>query len=106
GELAVMVAHSRAGAAASAVGKQRHISSRRQSMNFPMSGKQTELDEMIAAAAGAELRPGAILILAGYRADAPIGVQHFMLTAILEVGADTKTRFGLDRPSEAILMPL
>ena len=49
------------------------------SCDLSMGGEQPELDEMIAAAAGAELRPGAVLVLLRDRADRPIRVQHLML---------------------------
>ena len=70
-----------------------------------MSGEQAELDEMIAAAAGAELRPGPVFVLFGHRADIPIRIQHLVLPAVLEAGAHAKTRLGLDRPGEPILVP-
>src|ERR1035437_8693789 len=50
GNLAVVVAYGRTCAAASAVGEQCHVSSRCESMNFPVSGEEAELNEMIAAA--------------------------------------------------------
>ena len=75
-------------------------------MNLPMSGEQAELDEMVAAAAGAKLRPGAVLVLLGDRADVPIRVQNLMLAAVLERGPDSKARLGLDGPRQAVLVTL
>ena len=57
-----------------------------------MGGKQAELDKMVAAAAGAELRPGPVLVLPGDRADVPIRIQDLMLAAVLERGPDAKAR--------------
>src|SRR5215472_13475011 len=61
---------------------------------------------MIAAAAGAELGPGAILLLFRYAADGPIGVHDVVLAAMLEAGADAEARFRLDGAREAILLLL
>src|SRR3954451_22931183 len=85
--------------------KQCYVSSRGEPMNLFMSGEQAELDEMIAASTGAKLRPGPILVLFGNRADRPIRIQHPMLTAVLELGAHSKTCLRLDRPGEPILVP-
>src|SRR5690349_7631789 len=100
-----MVAYGSACAAAAAVGEQCHVGSRCQPMNFPMSSEQAELDEMIAAAAGAKLRPGPVFVLFSHRADIPIRIQHLMPTAVLEACSHPKTRLRLDCPGEPILVP-
>src|SRR5512140_1112617 len=99
-----MVAHGSPRAAAAAVGEQRHIGSGCKSVNFAVSGKQAELDEMVAAAAGAELRPSPVFVLFGHWAGVPIRIQHLVLPAVLEAGAHAKTRFSLDCPGESILV--
>ena len=74
-------------------------------MNLPVGGEKTELHEMVTAAAGAQLRPGAVLVLFGDRANVPIGIQHLVLPAVLEAGPHAKARLGLDGPGEAFGMP-
>src|SRR3989442_985294 len=86
-ELAVVIAYGRAGTPAAAVAQQRHVFARRQSLDCVLVGEHSELDEVISAPAGAELRPRPILVLLRHRADGPIRVQHFMLAALLERGA-------------------
>src|ERR1035441_7382200 len=100
-----MVAYGSTCAAASTVGEQCDISARGESMDFPMSGEEAELSEMIAAAAGTKLRPSPVFVLFSNRADIPIRTQHFVLTAVLEAGAHTKARLRLNRPGEPILVP-
>ena len=61
-----------------------------------------ELDEVIAAAARAELRPRAILQLRGDRRDAPVARPSRRAgAAILNVGADAETRLALERAASA-----
>src|SRR2546423_928455 len=99
-----MSADRRPRAAASTVRKQRHISARLKAVNFFVGGKESKLDEVISASAGPELRPGAVLILAGNGTDGPIGIQHIMVATVLEVGADSKAGFCFDRALEPILV--
>jgi len=69
--------------------------------------KEAELNEMVPAAAGTELRPGtnALFSLVTGLTE-PISVQNFMLTTILEARPNTEPRFGFDGAGEAVLMPL
>jgi len=55
-------------------------------MNLSVGGEKPELHEMVAAAAGAQLPPGAILVLFCDRAYVPFGIQHLVLPAVLEAG--------------------
>ena len=54
-ELAVVVAHRRAGAATPAVREERNVFAGRQTVDGLTRSKDTELDEVVAAATGAEL---------------------------------------------------
>ena len=60
---------------------------------------------MVAAAAGAQLRPGAVLVLFGDRAYIPIGIHHLVVPAVLEAGPHAKPRFRFNGPGEAFGMP-
>src|SRR5439155_26498043 len=53
-QLAVMITHCRARPATAAMRQQRHVSSRFEVVDFAVRREQTELYEMISAAAGAE----------------------------------------------------
>ena len=103
-DFAVMIAHRRAGAAAAAMAEQGDVSTTLEIVYLAMSGEGSELHKMISAAAGSELRPGAVFVLFGHRADIPIGVQDLMLAAILKARADAKTRLGFDGTREAVLV--
>src|SRR5439155_22286446 len=105
GNLAVMIAHGRAGAAAAAVREQRDVGARLEIANRSVGREQAEFNEVIATAAGAELRPGAVLVLPRDRADGPIGVQHFVLSTLFERRTDSETRLRLDRARETVLPP-
>ena len=74
-------------------------------MNLSVGGEKTELHEMVAAAASAELRPSAVLVLFGDRANVPIGIQHLVLAAVLEAGTQAKACFSFDGPRKALGMP-
>src|ERR1039458_7874089 len=85
-----MVAYGSTCAAASTVGEQCDISARGESMDFPMSGEEAELNEMIAAAAGTKLRPSPVFVLFSNRADIPIRPQPCVVTPVLKAGARFK----------------
>src|SRR6185503_15548736 len=66
--------------------------------------EQTELNEVIAASARPQLRPGPTLIRRRHWADAPIIVHDVVLTRPLEVGPDAETRFRLDGARQTVTM--
>jgi len=84
--LAVMITNCRAGPAAAAVRKQGHVCPRLQIIDFAMSGEQSELDEMIAAAAGAQLAPCAVLVLLGD------WIWHYLLRSLDRPESDPSWR--------------
>ena len=101
-----MIAHGGSRAAAAAVGQQRQVSARLEPMDLPMGGEQAELDEMVAAAAGAELRPGPVLVLPGDRAHVPVRVQDLVLAAVFEGGTHAEAGLRFDCAGEALRVPL
>src|SRR5688572_23217222 len=105
-DFAVMGADRRAGTAAAAVAEHGNVFAGLQPERSVKHGELSELDKMIAAAAGSKLGPGAIFVLLRDRADRPIGIQHVMLAAMLERGADAKPGLGFNRASEPILVPV
>src|SRR5207249_8751443 len=78
GNLAVVVADGGTGPATATVAEQGDIRSRLEVVDFAVRGEEAKFDEMIAAAAGAKLRPGAIFVLAGNRTDRPIGIEYIV----------------------------
>src|SRR5256885_2155766 len=103
GELAVVVADGRAGAAATAVAKQSYISSRFQILDSGASGKKSKFDEVIAAAARAELCPGAVTVGFGNGTYRPISFQYRIVAAVSKTGADAKTSFSFDSTNKPVL---
>ena len=101
-----MVAHDRTGAATAAMREQRHVGAGFQGLDAGVDCEQSELDEVIAAAAGAELGPGFVFVLFGDRADGPVGIQDGVGAAILEGSANAEAGFGGDGAGEAILLVL
>ena len=67
-QLAVVLRDLRARAAAARVAEQREVRARRQADGCVEHRERPELDEVVAAAAGAELRPRAVLQLGRDRA--------------------------------------
>ena len=104
GKVAVMGANGGAGAAAAAVAEQGHVLAGRKSADGVSGGKDAELDEMIAAAAGAELCPGAILVLAGDGADGPVRFEDLVFTTMLEGCAHTEAGLGFDGFDELLAL--
>src|SRR5665213_2329213 len=98
-----MIAHRRAGPSASAVAQQGDISPRLEIADLSVRCEKAELNKMIPAAAGSQLRPRPVLVFLSDRADGPIGVQHFVCAAIFESGADSEARFGFNGAGETIL---
>src|SRR4051812_8702774 len=96
GELAVVVANRSTRSAAAAMGQQRNIFARRQSLDAVLIGEHTKFDKVIAAAARPKLRPRSVLILPGNRADGPIRLQHLMVATLLEGDPHAKTGFHFD----------
>ena len=83
-----MVANLRAGAAAAAVAQQGEIRARLKAEFLVFDGEFAELDEMIAAAAGAELRRGLVAKALRDGADRPVRVHHRMRAAMFEFRTD------------------
>jgi len=75
-----------AGAAASAVREKGKIGSRGQIGFGGGNGKQAELDEMVSAAAGAELRPGLVEEAARDRQGIPIGGEDLVFERLAMLG--------------------
>jgi len=102
-QLAVMVGDLRTGAAAAGVAEQREVPSRRESGRTVEHRELAELDEVIAAAARAELSPGAVLHPRGHSRHPPVGVHDLVLTASLKRRAHPEARLALDRAREPVL---
>ncbi len=100
GAFAVVIADGGAGAAAAAVAEQGDVGSGGKVLDGLFIGEDAEFDEVIAAAAGAELGPGAVPVLSGDRAEGPIGLEDGVVAAALEGGADAEAGFGLDGADE------
>jgi len=90
-----MVAHQRAGAAAAAVAQQGEVCTGFETQILVFDGEFAELDEMISAAAGAELRRGLVAKALRDGADGPVFIHHRMRAAMFEFGTDAETRLGL-----------
>ena len=100
-----MIAHRCARSATAAVRQQRDVCSGLKIIDLRVRREQTELDEMISAAARAELRPRPVLVLFRHPADRPIRVHHLVLAAVLEVCAHAEARLRLDGTCEPVLLP-
>ena len=94
---AVVLRDLRTRAAAAGVAEEREVLAAREPRRVVEHRELAELDEVIAAAARAELRPGAILQLRGHARHPPIGVHDVVLPARSERGADAETRLTLER---------
>src|SRR3954451_17464032 len=103
-ELAVIIAHCGTRAATSTVAEQRDVFAGRQILNLLLRCEDAEFHEMISAAAGAELRPCLVLVLACHWTARPIFVQNTVMAPILKGGADAESRLGVNRACESILM--
>src|SRR6185295_8357820 len=93
-EAAVMLRDVGAAAAAARVAEQREVFAAWQPGRRIEDGELTKFDEMVAAAAGAQLRPGAILQARGHPGGVPIGIHHLVLPPRLERGADPELRLA------------
>lgn len=93
--------HVGAGAAASAVAHESKVGTGLdpegaiRELDFP------ELDEVVAAAARAELFPGFVFEAFGDGRDVPVAVHDVVLTGGAKEGADAEFRLLVDRPGEA-----
>ncbi len=101
---AVVVGDLRAGSPAAGVAEERQVLPRRESGSSIENREQAELDEVIAAPARAELRPGAILHARGHTRHPPVGVHDVVVPARLERGAHAEARLTLDRLRQTILI--
>ena len=99
---AVVLRNLRAGAAAARVAEERQVLAARQPRRVVEHRELAELDEVIAAAARAELRPRAILQARGHGRDAPVGVHDLVLPPRLERGADAEPRLALERAASGV----
>ena len=95
-----MIAHLRAGAAAAAVAQQGEIRAGLKAEFLVLHGEFAELDKMIAAAAGAELRRGLVAKRLRDGADGPVLVHDRMRAAMFEFRADAEARLGFDGADE------
>ena len=95
-EFTVVVAHSGTCSATAAVTQEREIFAGLESMDFFFRLEDSEFDEMISAAAGAELRPGFVFVLPGDRAAGPILVENSVVAARFKNGADAEAGFFFD----------
>ena len=84
--------------------EERQIRARRESRAGFGDRQLSELDEMIAAAARAELGPGAILHARRDAADAPVEIHDVVLAARFEGSADAEPRLALERACQAVLL--
>ena len=103
-EPAVVLGHLGARAAAAGVAEEREVLAGREAHGGVEHRQQAELDEVIAAAARAELRPGAVLESRGDAGDAPVRVHHGVLPALPELRADAEAGLALERATEALLI--
>ena len=102
-QLAVVVADLRAGATAAAMAEEREVFAGLEAGGRVQHRERAELDEVIAAAAGAELRPCLVPVRLRDRADAPIRVHDLVLAAAAERGANAEARLGFDGLREPVL---
>ena len=103
-QTAVVIGDLSARAAASRVAEEREVLARRESGGWVGDRQLSELDEVIAAAARAELGPGAILHARRDAADAPVEIHDVVLVALLESCANAEPRLALERACQAILV--
>src|SRR5262249_60448861 len=97
GELAVMIRDLRAGAPATRVAEKANVSARLESHAGVGHHQLSELDEVIAASARSELRPGAILHLRGDGGHRPIGGPDVVLAWGSKHPRNTELGFTLER---------
>ena len=98
-----MAARGGARAATPTVTEQRDVFPRLQAEFAIRHGEAVELDEVVAAAAGAKLTPGTVLVLARDGAHGPVGIQHAVLAAVAEPGPNPKAGFVFDGAGEPVL---
>src|SRR5262245_47224200 len=103
-ELAVVPCDLRTRAATAGMTEKRQVLALRQPDIGVHHVHDAELDEVIAAAARAELRPRAILQASGERRDTPIGVHDVVLSTRLERSADAESRLALERVRQPCLI--
>jgi hypothetical protein len=103
GSFRIIIANGGAGSAAAAVSEKREVFAGGEVADLFARGEKAEFDKMIAAAAGAELGPGAIFVLFGDGTDGPIGVHDFVLASdFVEARADAEASFGFDGFDESV----
>ena len=103
-KFAVMIANRRASAPASAMAEQSEIFSRRKPEVLILHRESSELNKVVSAPAGPELRPRAITVLLRDRAAAPVPFEDFMSASLLESGPNTKASLRFDGSGEALLL--
>jgi hypothetical protein len=69
-------------------------------------GEEAELDEVVSAAAGAELVPGFVLEVTGEEAEVPVQVEDGVMAALAaaEFGADAEAGLALDGVDESVAL--
>ena len=108
GQPAVMGRDHGAGPPAAAVGKQGEIGTPVQPFHRFLQRQFTELDEMVAAPAGAQLAPGLVPGFPGHGRDGPVPVEDRVVPAFLETGAHAEAGLrgdGLFQPVRPPFVP-
>ena len=99
-ELAEVLRDLRARPPAARMTEQREVGARREADRLVHDGQLAELDEVVPAAARAELRPRPILELRGNGRDGPVPIHDVVLAWRFEGGAHPEARLALDRVRE------
>ncbi len=104
GELRVVRRHGRAGPPAAAVREQGEVAPGASPRRRPRELQQAEFHEVVAAAGGAELRPGEVAQLRRHRRHPPVLLQHGMIAPELAVepGADAEAGLALQGRAQPV----
>src|SRR4051812_27734181 len=100
-EPAVMLRDLSPGSTAPRVTQKREILAGGETDSIVHHRQLAKLDEVIAAAAGSELTPRAILQLGCQRRDPPVAIHDLVLARSAEGRTDAESRFALDRMCQA-----
>src|SRR5262245_49783113 len=101
-----MITYGRDRAPAATVRERGHLRARLQLAYGTVRRENAKLHKMIATAAGAELRPGPVLVLVRNRTDRPIGVHDRVFAALPEARAHPEACLGFDGAGEPLLISL
>ena len=100
--LAVVLRHGRARSPASRVAEQREVLAGRKAAYRLEDLEHAELDEVVPAAARAELGPGLVLEAPRHHRDVPVAVHDRVCPPVGELRADAEARLPLDRAHEFV----